>query len=1188
MRVAPVSRSNVADLEIRIRKEERDGEAVYPVELSVDHDQRFEPGALDPALAAGLGSTKRAAKRGDELFRGLFMEPALLAAWQRLATSHPERRLRLTIDPGAPELHQLPWEALAEAPAGGGAAIRLAAAIATPFSRFLATDHPVPAPVADERTRLLVAVASPADWGGYDEMAAIDRAAETKALEAALAPVVAAGRLEIVQIAGPLTFEALTQAIVEHRPHFVHCVCHGRFNPPPEPSCLYLEDGDGRARAISEDELIAAWKRLGPALPRLVYLSSCETAKRAPADAFRGFGPRLVRDLGVAAVVAMQEQIEVDAARAFSASFYRGLLAHGEVDLAANQARNQLLLANLPDATWPVLFQRLEDGLLVAPPAGLAELDLAAYRAHLATELQGVAAGHVERVADEVVLAGGKLEKVPGAHAGLLATVLAHPRLVLLGAAGAGKSMALQFLATACLGETPALAERTPVVLELGRLHVGARGVCEEVLLELLAEALYQNRAAAGPPPVATVRNLLEQGPPLLVMLDGLNELAPESLEQSRKAIDGLARRYARHAWLATSRPHGFVPLAGWTTAELRPFDDAAVAEFLTREVGEEKAETLLAQVLGAGNSLLRLPLFLRFVVDRQHDLARLGKGLGSASSLVHDYVQRHLAPAPGSALATDHLEAALACIADLARIRLQVPLAAARGGLMRCRAGGLSDEAAGELLAELCRRGLLVERGGYLAFWHQTLLEYCLASRFVADWRGKAELVAGKAPVAIRMALSLPAAQPVLGFAVAHLRDEELEPALTAAVAANPSLATLWVDDLYLDDRAPAAREQYFAELRKLAWRARLKSRLGDWEAPKALGAAAYMGFGLSAFIGLGAALVSSILLLGGERGAALWGLVGLIVGSLSALVLVHTRRPSVSRLGDLLPGIVNLRSEVLRTRLKELAAAIRRSWLSSPDLREAAGLGLELASLGGLELAQALENSRDKAAMVLQLARVQSPHVVPLLAHLISYRNYLSLPALEGLAERSRRFPAERDEVKAVVERCWEDLETVGGGGNAELLLATLGAKPPKKRKWSARLAAMVSTGAFLLLNFAVQVSSWLWEEATRAIGSTQHAYTLFASVVAVVLFLEARARGARMRVPRLGIGTSRPVQLLAAWLALARGVGILAARFDAFDVGFSVLFVLAIVYFLVKGPLRRRAIPVDWRALRAALAA
>jgi hypothetical protein len=94
-----------------------------------------------------------------------------------------------------------------------------------------------------------------------------------------------------------------------------------------------------------------------------VFLAACQSATRSTADAFLGLGPKLV-SAGVPAVVAMQDVVTVVTARKFSGTFYQRLLAHGQVDLAVNEARSVLLTAGRPDAAVPVLFMRLKSGQL--------------------------------------------------------------------------------------------------------------------------------------------------------------------------------------------------------------------------------------------------------------------------------------------------------------------------------------------------------------------------------------------------------------------------------------------------------------------------------------------------------------------------------------------------------------------------------------------------------------------------------------------------------------------------------------------------------------------------------------------------------------------------------------------------------------------------------------------------------
>jgi hypothetical protein len=97
--------------------------------------------------------------------------------------------------------------------------------------------------------------------------------------------------------------------------------------------------------------------------PHLVVLAACQSAQQSTSAAFTGLGPQLVQ-IGLPAVIAMQENVTVVTARQFAATFYRRLLEHGTVDLAMNEARGTLITNGRFDAAVPVLFMRLPDGRL--------------------------------------------------------------------------------------------------------------------------------------------------------------------------------------------------------------------------------------------------------------------------------------------------------------------------------------------------------------------------------------------------------------------------------------------------------------------------------------------------------------------------------------------------------------------------------------------------------------------------------------------------------------------------------------------------------------------------------------------------------------------------------------------------------------------------------------------------------
>ena len=341
-----------ADLEIRILGRESEG---YPVEITFTGDREFPRGYLDSTILPWKGRAS-AADEGAELFQWLFRSEALKEAWIEARGQSLRRRLRLRIDEAAPELHTLPWEALQSSTEE--MAEQWAADAETPFSRYLAGRWQPGRPVIERPVKVLVAIANPEDLDDYG-LASLDVDAERRALEDAVAEV-DGSELELTFMEQPVTLASL-DAELRRGFHILHVVAHG-VSPEDEPAALFLSDADHQAVPVEQQELAAMVERQSGSL-RLVYLSSCQSARRHPSDAFRGLAPALIQ-AGIPAVLAMQDLVAIDTARAFSATFYRRLLAHGMVDLAANEARSTILSAGLPGAAIPVLFLRLRSGRL--------------------------------------------------------------------------------------------------------------------------------------------------------------------------------------------------------------------------------------------------------------------------------------------------------------------------------------------------------------------------------------------------------------------------------------------------------------------------------------------------------------------------------------------------------------------------------------------------------------------------------------------------------------------------------------------------------------------------------------------------------------------------------------------------------------------------------------------------------
>ncbi len=344
-----------ADLEIRILALRDDG---YPVEITWSGEREFPAGRLSPEVLPWVPGVSPQ-EDGERLFALLFGDPRLQAAWAEARGQSPARRVRLRIDPGASELATIPWELLREV-IPGEPPRTLAAQPSTPFSRYLAGTWRPGHAVLERPLRLLVAIANPDDLAERG-LAPLDAAAERHALEEALAGPDAPG-LEVSFLDSPVTLPALEAALRRDGPHLLHLIAHGRFSETSGQAALYLADADNRIALVRDAELAEMLARQGESL-RLVFLASCQSATRSPADAFRGLAPRLIA-AGVPAVLAMQDRVPIATARTFAGTFYRRLLDHGVVDLAANEARSALLTHQLPGAAIPVLFLRLRNARL--------------------------------------------------------------------------------------------------------------------------------------------------------------------------------------------------------------------------------------------------------------------------------------------------------------------------------------------------------------------------------------------------------------------------------------------------------------------------------------------------------------------------------------------------------------------------------------------------------------------------------------------------------------------------------------------------------------------------------------------------------------------------------------------------------------------------------------------------------
>jgi len=392
-----------ADLEIRIvARDSQDGTEGYRVELTLDQGQEFGPGFARKDGLTTFDATGAETKQayGERLFEALFADPKIKSGWDRARGQNPRRRIRLRIDPELSELHPIQWELL-RAPSDDSAQLSLQAA--TPFSRYLPQEWQPGTAVLERPIKVLVAVANPSDLADW-KLQSVDAKTEYESLLTATADIKdedGAPAIRFDLLPHPCTLDAIRDALKQGY-HVLHFIGHGTSRLEQD------ENGVERLRtslllpnaaksdkveqvadtAIAEmighqlgDPAVQSDERL-----RLVFLESCETATRDANDAYRGLAPQLVKS-GVAAVVAMQDLVEVKTARPFASTFYRQLLRHGQVDLACNEARDAVRTQKLRGDDVPVLFMRLRSGELLRVRGRVAQTDRATFWKRLSVNI---------------------------------------------------------------------------------------------------------------------------------------------------------------------------------------------------------------------------------------------------------------------------------------------------------------------------------------------------------------------------------------------------------------------------------------------------------------------------------------------------------------------------------------------------------------------------------------------------------------------------------------------------------------------------------------------------------------------------------------------------------------------------------------------------------------------------------
>jgi hypothetical protein len=346
-----------------------------PIKLQVGNSATLQPTLtrqqLEELRQAGWVDLGKLKGIGENVWASVLSHSlgASLEASAQVA-AHNGRRLRLVlvrlgtetevVAPGQVAVAELPFEALCHPVTGDFFAVDNN----TPVSRGLQVRPDRSAQAIPPPLRVLLMAADPKDKANAES------AAEVAAIQQVLAPL---GDVQVT-VCNTGLYDDLRQVLNQVDPHVVHFAGHGGYavvgdDPTPRPHLCFVRPDNGNTFEVDADTLAVAIKNRNV---RLVVLTACASAAPGPPGmpyycrALEGIAQRLVLGTsGVSAAIAMQFDLEVDAAVTFSQVFYRHLLDPDLcLDEAVTLARKEITQTkSLGHRAWvnPTVFWRCVD-----------------------------------------------------------------------------------------------------------------------------------------------------------------------------------------------------------------------------------------------------------------------------------------------------------------------------------------------------------------------------------------------------------------------------------------------------------------------------------------------------------------------------------------------------------------------------------------------------------------------------------------------------------------------------------------------------------------------------------------------------------------------------------------------------------------------------------------------------------